>query len=86
MEHIDDKNSEDANIICRVQSCPTVLRKTVCDLFPYRTLENSELSVITITMKPDSQLMRKQKEMETERMAQTVYKQQTKIKFLKLAF
>lgn len=63
------------NMICRVQRCPTVLRKTVSDLFPYHsTEENSELSVITITLKPNIRHMRNNKELETEKMAQTVGK------------
>lgn len=62
-------------MICRVQSCPTVLRKTVSDLFPYHSIEeNCELSVITITLKPDIKHMRTNKELETEKMAQTVGK------------
>ncbi|CAH0559023.1 unnamed protein product [Brassicogethes aeneus] len=74
LEQIDDLNQfedVDDSIICRVQTCPTVLRKTVSDLFPYRTLDGSELSVITISLKPNVKDMRKNKEMETERMAQT---------------
>lgn len=72
MEQIDEKSDRvsTGNIICRVQSCPTVLRKSVCDLFPNRGLDNAELSVITITLKPDFKLMRKNSEIETERMAQ----------------
>lgn len=66
----DGKN--DANIICRVQVCPTVLRQTVCDLFPYRNFDNCDLSVVTISLKPDLKRYRKNKEIETEKMAQTV--------------
>lgn len=68
----DGKN--DANIVCRVQVCPTVLRQTVCDLFPYRSFDNSDLSVVTISLKPDLKQYRKNKEIETEKMAQTVMK------------
>lgn len=59
-------------MILRVQTCPKVLRETVCELFPYRPLEKSELSVITINLKPDLKLIRTNKEEETERMAQMV--------------
>ncbi|XP_030752544.1 methylmalonic aciduria and homocystinuria type D homolog, mitochondrial-like [Sitophilus oryzae] len=72
MEQIDDSGeSPEADMILRVQTCPTVLRQTVCELFPYRTLEKSELSVITINLKPDLKQVRSNKEVETERMAQT---------------
>jgi hypothetical protein len=66
------KTITDGDIICRIQSCPTVLRKDVYDLFPYRDLETSELSVVTISLKPNLKLLRKNNELETERMAQTV--------------
>lgn len=60
-------------MICRVQACPTVLRKTVKDLFPYHTTdEKSDLSVITILLKPNNQHLRNNKELETEKLAQTV--------------
>lgn len=62
----------ESNIICRVQSCPQVLRKTVYDLFPNRNLEQSDLSVITISLKPDVRHFRKNKEIETEKLAQSV--------------
>ncbi|KRT82274.1 hypothetical protein AMK59_3785, partial [Oryctes borbonicus] len=68
MEEIDNNN--DANIICRAQECPKVLRQTVCDLFPQRNLESSELSVITITLKPDAKDFRRNMELETEKLAQ----------------
>lgn len=55
-----------------MQTCPKVLRQTVSDLFPYRNLENCELSVITISLKPDLKSLRKNKEIETEKLAQTV--------------
>ncbi|XP_018566998.1 methylmalonic aciduria and homocystinuria type D homolog, mitochondrial-like isoform X2 [Anoplophora glabripennis] len=73
MEQIDDINDPSyKSMVCRVQSCPTVLRKTVCDLFPYHPIEeNSELSVITITLKSNIKYMRINKELETEKMAQT---------------
>lgn len=64
----------DANIVCQAQTCPQVLRKTVTDLFPHRNLENAELSVITISLKPDLKHLRKNKEIETEKLAQTVSK------------
>ncbi|KAJ8985336.1 hypothetical protein NQ317_008367 [Molorchus minor] len=72
MEQIDDtRDNSNANMICRVQPCPTVLRKTVGDLFPYRPLEEStDLSVITITLKPNSKLIRTNAEVETEKLAQ----------------
>lgn len=66
------ENSE-ADMVLRVQTCPQVLRQTVCELFPYRPLEKSELSVITINLKPDVKQLRSNKEMETERMAQMVF-------------
>ncbi|GJQ68944.1 hypothetical protein Trydic_g6130 [Trypoxylus dichotomus] len=69
MEEID--NNGDANIVCRAQECPKVLRQTVCDLFPHRNLESSELSVITITLKPDTKHLRRNIELETEKLAQT---------------
>lgn len=60
-------------MICRVQTCPTVLRKTVKDLFPYHTTEDtSELSVITVMLKPNNKYLRNNKEIETEKLAQTV--------------
>lgn len=59
-------------MVLRVQTCPTVLRQTVCELFPYRPLEKSELSVITINLRPDIKQVRLNKEIETERMAQMV--------------
>lgn len=62
----------DGNILCRIQVCPKVLRQTVCDLFPYRNLDNSELSVITISLRPDLKLLRKNNEVETEKLAKTV--------------
>ncbi|XP_044259612.1 cobalamin trafficking protein CblD [Tribolium madens] len=72
MEEIDESTcSGTGDIICRVQTCPTVLRKSVCDLFPYRDFESTELSVVTISLKPNLKLLRKNKELETERMAQT---------------
>lgn len=50
-----------------------MLRGTVKDLFPYRPLEdNSVLSVVTIALKPNIKDMRTNKELETERLAQTV--------------
>ncbi|KAJ8965411.1 hypothetical protein NQ314_004163 [Rhamnusium bicolor] len=65
-------DSSHGSMLCRVQTCPTVLRKTVSELFPYRIVEdNSELSVITITLKPNIKRMRTNKELETEKMAQT---------------
>ncbi|XP_023015362.1 cobalamin trafficking protein CblD [Leptinotarsa decemlineata] len=72
MEQLEDAaDINDGNMMCRVQMCPTVLRETVKDLFPYRTLEDhSELSVVTITLKPNVKDMRKNKELETERLAQ----------------
>ncbi|KAG5885885.1 hypothetical protein JTB14_019147 [Gonioctena quinquepunctata] len=72
MEQIEDTGDMDnGNMVCRVQMCPTLLRETVKDLFPYRTLDDhSELSVITIALKPNVRDMRKNKEMETERLAQ----------------
>lgn len=60
-------------MICQVQTCPTVLRLAVKDLFPYHTIENtSDLSVITVVLKPNNKLMRNNKELETEKLAQTV--------------
>ncbi|XP_060526709.1 cobalamin trafficking protein CblD [Cylas formicarius] len=71
MEQIDDTaENTDADMILRVQTCPTVLRQTVSDLFPYRPLEKSELSVITVNLKPNLKQMRTNAEMELERMAQ----------------
>lgn len=58
--------------MCRAQICPQVLRKTVVDLFPHRNLEHSELSVITISLKPNLKHLRKNNELETEKLAQTV--------------
>ncbi|CAH1986272.1 unnamed protein product [Acanthoscelides obtectus] len=74
MEQIDDTSDGNSkgNMICRVHPCPTVLRKTVGDLFPYRTFEEScDLSVVTISLKPNIKLMRSNKELETEKQAQT---------------
>ncbi|KAJ8909292.1 hypothetical protein NQ315_016782 [Exocentrus adspersus] len=78
MEQIDDVTTyvndvNHQNMICHIQSCPTVLRKTVADLFPNHTVEDhSVLSVITITLKPNIKRMRTNKELETEKIAQTV--------------
>ncbi|XP_019758350.1 cobalamin trafficking protein CblD isoform X2 [Dendroctonus ponderosae] len=71
MEQMDDTSDHpEADMLLRVQTCPTVLRQTVCELFPYRPLQKSELSVITINLKPDGKLIKSNKEVETERMAQ----------------
>ncbi|CAG9772938.1 unnamed protein product [Ceutorhynchus assimilis] len=71
MEQVEDTgDNPDSDMILRVQTCPTVLRQTVCELFPYRTLEKSELSVITINLKPDLKQVRVNKEVETEKLAQ----------------
>ncbi|KAL1506166.1 hypothetical protein ABEB36_005578 [Hypothenemus hampei] len=71
MDQIEDTGkSSNADMILRVQTCPTVLRQTVCELFPYRPLEKSELSVITINLKPDAKQVKLNKETETEKMAQ----------------
>lgn len=60
-------------MICRVQTCPTVLRETVKDLFPYRTNDELlELSVVTVVLSPDNKHLRSNKELETEKLAQTV--------------
>ena len=59
-------------ILCRAQTCPKVLRSTVCDLFPNRNLQTSELSVITISLKCNAKLYRSNKELETEKLAQMV--------------
>lgn len=61
-----------SDIVCRVQPCPQVLRKAVIDLFPHRNLEQSELSVVTISLNPNLKHLRKNKELETEKLAQTV--------------
>lgn len=58
--------------MCRAQACPEVLKAAVLDLFPYRDLEKADLSVITITLKPDLKHLRRNKEIETEKLAQTV--------------
>ncbi|CAH1112956.1 unnamed protein product [Psylliodes chrysocephalus] len=73
MEQIDHANDpQNSNITVKVQKCPTLLRGTVKDLFPYRPLEdNSVLSVVTIALKPNIKDMRTNKELETERLAQT---------------
>ncbi|KAJ3665782.1 hypothetical protein Zmor_001257 [Zophobas morio] len=72
MEQIDENSSSPSGeIVCRIQACPTVLRQGVCDLFPYRDFESSELSVVTISLKPNLKSLRKNKELETERMAQS---------------
>ncbi|KAF2893645.1 hypothetical protein ILUMI_12528 [Ignelater luminosus] len=73
MEQIEaeDIDSNEGNIICRIQECPAVLRQTVCDLFPNNNLEVSELSVVTIMLTPDVKLLRRNKEVETEKLAQT---------------
>ncbi|GLV43992.1 uncharacterized protein CBL_12712 [Carabus blaptoides fortunei] len=63
--------TNDGNVECQVQSCPRVLRQTVCELFPNRNLEQASLSVVTLTMRPDAKHMRLNKEVETEKMAQT---------------
>jgi len=71
MEQIEDSgDNSDAEMILRVQSCPHVLRDTVTELFPYRPLEKSELSVVTINLKPDLVQLRTNKELETDRLAQ----------------
>lgn len=68
---VDD--AANSNMICRVQMCPAVLRKTVKDLFPYRTTDDtSDLSVITVILKPNNKHLRRNKELETEKLAQTV--------------
>ncbi|XP_044756670.1 cobalamin trafficking protein CblD isoform X2 [Coccinella septempunctata] len=59
------------DITCSIQECPKVLRQTVYDLFPSRNFETSELSVVTISLKPNHKLMRQNKEEETEKLAQT---------------
>ncbi|XP_066147470.1 cobalamin trafficking protein CblD-like [Euwallacea fornicatus] len=71
MEQVEDVGSNpDSDMILRVQTCPKVLRQTVCELFPYRPLEKSELSVITINLKPGGKQTKLNKETETEKMAQ----------------
>lgn len=55
-----------------MQECPAVLRQTVCDLFPNNNLEISELSVVTIMLKPNKKLSRHNREVETEKLAQAV--------------
>lgn len=70
MEEINDKDIE-RNITCSIQQCPTVLRKTVYDLFPNRNLKSCDLSVVTISLKPNVKSMRANKENETEKLAQT---------------
>ncbi|KAK4883681.1 hypothetical protein RN001_007000 [Aquatica leii] len=71
MKQIDEVDVSNGNMICKVQQCPSVLRQTVCDLFPNNNLEACELSVVTITLKPDMKLLRYNKESETEKLAQT---------------
>ncbi|KAF5282988.1 hypothetical protein FQA39_LY04859 [Lamprigera yunnana] len=71
MEQIDEVNANNGNIVCRIQQCPAVLRQTVCDLFPNNNLEVCELSVITITLKPNMKHLQHNKEVETEKLAQT---------------
>jgi len=73
MEQIDNaSNSDQGNMTVKVQRCPTLLRESIKDLFPYRTVDDtSTLSVITITLKPNIKDMRKNKENETEKLAQT---------------
>lgn len=65
-------DTAEGNIICRVQECPSVLRQTVCDMFPDRNLDASELSIVTLTVKDDQKLPRQNNEAETEKLAQTV--------------
>lgn len=65
------KVTEQPGIMCQVQTCPKLLRQTVMDLFPYRDFETSELTVITITLRPDLHLLRRQADIETEKLAQT---------------
>lgn len=60
------------NISYKIQACPQVLRHTVSDLFPSRNFEQAVLSVITLTIKPDLKLLRKNTEIETEKLAQLV--------------
>ncbi|XP_056636543.1 cobalamin trafficking protein CblD-like [Diorhabda carinulata] len=70
LEQIDDGSNED--MVVRFQTCPTLLRQIVKDLFPYRTQhDNGDLSVVTIAMKPNIKDMRKNKELENEKLAQT---------------
>ncbi|XP_017786864.1 PREDICTED: methylmalonic aciduria and homocystinuria type D homolog, mitochondrial-like [Nicrophorus vespilloides] len=64
------EDERSGNIACRIQACPQVLRKTVYDLFPHRNLSQSDLSVVTINIKTDLKLLRKNNEMETEKLAQ----------------
>ncbi|XP_050513940.1 cobalamin trafficking protein CblD-like [Diabrotica virgifera virgifera] len=72
MEQIDDSSCEQGDMVVRIQTCPTLLRQIAKDLFPYRTLQdNGELSVITVALKPNIKDLRKNKELETERLAQT---------------
>ncbi|KAK9884647.1 hypothetical protein WA026_007482 [Henosepilachna vigintioctopunctata] len=70
MKEVIGKNENDG-IICSIQECPKVLRKTVYDLFPSRNFETCDLSVITLSLKPNLKLMRQNKENETEKLAQT---------------
>ncbi|XP_018324241.1 methylmalonic aciduria and homocystinuria type D homolog, mitochondrial [Agrilus planipennis] len=69
MEEV-NKEEANGNIVCEVHKCPTVLRKTVCDLFPFKNLEQCELSVVTLTLKPDLKALRQNADLETEKMAQ----------------
>ncbi|KAL3277278.1 hypothetical protein HHI36_012628 [Cryptolaemus montrouzieri] len=69
MKQNHDKEMND-EIICSIQECPKVLRKTVYDLFTSRNFEACDLSIITISLKPNQKLMRQNKENETEKMAQ----------------
>ncbi|KAF5301596.1 hypothetical protein FQR65_LT08901 [Abscondita terminalis] len=71
MKQIDKIDADHGNIICKVQQCPSVLRQTVCDLFPNNNLEVCDLSVVTITLKHDLKLLQYNKECETEKLAQT---------------
>jgi len=66
--NITEKN--DSEIICKVQTCPKVLHETVSSLFPYRNMENSDLSVVTISIRANVKALRKNNELETERLAQ----------------
>lgn len=71
MEQIEDAQTNNGDMICRVQQCPAVLRQTVCDLFPNNNLEISHLSVVTISLKPNMKHLHCNKEVETEKLAQT---------------
>lgn len=55
------------HIECVIQTCPELLKRDFQDLFPERNLTSSELTVIVISQKTDSDMTAWSEDVETER-------------------